>query len=725
MRIMILGNPNAGKTSLFNALTHEHKKVANWSGVTVYADEAPLFYAPTHQIIDLPGFYSLSAGQLTGLEMQFAAQQLLEHQPDFIINVVNGSQLERNLLLSSQLLELSIPMLMVITHLDVLAKSEQAIDLNLLSQGLGVSVFGLYNYNEDTVTKLSKMIVDSKHHHKPRLCVPWPQSLAEFNTIEPGPALFTMRRFLESGENYQKHRDLSEDLYQQFFPQAQSDTILELEKQGLDFELEMMDARYQFVHDLCVEVFPHKETKRQRMTQRLDRWMLHRYLGWPIFLSILWIFFSLAVNFGGAVQQSLTAACDMFFNQHVNHWLDKIHAFHWVKSVVVQGLGQGVSTMLSFLPVMACMNCFLSILETSGYMARVAFLFERIMRSIGLPGKAFLPLFIGFGCNVPAIMAARMIEGSKERLLTVLLSPFMSCSARLTIYAVFASLFFPQSGGWVVLSLYLLGVLMAILTGYFLRQVWLSGDAMPLMMELPLYKTPDLQQLIREVYLRLKIFIIRSGKLVVTFCMFLAALQGVLQGDGALTQWMQHTLWSFWIHGIQPVFAPMGIRIENWPAAAGLFTGTMAKEVVIATLNTFYVQLPNIPLSNTIIPHSFGFLGHLMQLPSSVNAYTSQALLWAFGDSKAAYSYLIFVLLYIPCISTLAIIRQEVGRFWQWFALIWSLMLAYSVACLFYQTATFFSHPGQTIVWFFGLFAWWCMVFYAFKYWRPMDVNSD
>jgi len=476
MRIMILGNPNAGKTSLFNALTHEHKKVANWSGVTVYADQAPLFYAPTHQIIDLPGFYSLSAGQLTGLEMQFAAQQLLEHQPDVIINVVNGAQLERHLLLSSQLMELGIPMLMVITHLDVLAKSEQAIDLTLLSQGFGVSVFGLYDYNEDTVTKLSKMIVDSKHHHKPRLCVPWPQSLADFSEIEPGQALFTMRRFLESGENYQKHRDLSEDLYQQFFPQAQSDIILELEKQGLDFELEMMDARYQFVHDLCVRVLPHKETKRQRMTQRLDRWMLHRYFGWPIFLSILWIFFSLAVNFGGAVQQSLTTACDMFFNQHVNHWLDNIHTFQWVKSVLVQGFGQGVSTMLSFLPVMACMNCFLSILETSGYMARVAFLFERIMRSIGLPGKAFLPLFIGFGCNVPAIMAARMIEGSKERLLTVLLSPFMSCSARLTIYAVFASLFFPQSGGWVVLSLYLLGVLMAILTGYFLRQVWLSGE---------------------------------------------------------------------------------------------------------------------------------------------------------------------------------------------------------------------------------------------------------
>jgi ferrous iron transport protein B len=726
---MILGNPNAGKTSLFNALTNENKSVANWSGVTVGAYESTLSFSPEHQLIDLPGFYSLSAGQLTGLEMQFAAQQLLEQAPDLILNVINATQLERQLLLTSQLLELNIPIVIVVTHIDILHESGRDLNTQKLSELLGVPVLSVSNYKKNTMRQLNLDILNTYNLKANPQIMSWPAALKDFVDMStlPSQKLFSLRRLLESGELHNQHNNISDEFYEHYFSEDFIAKIkLELQN-GIDYELEMMDARYRFIHEICQTVLPRLETKRQKWTVKLDKILLNRYLGWPIFLSILWVFFTLAVDVGGALQQELTTASDLFFNQIVNHWLMRHHFFTWVQWIIVHGLGQGVSTMLSFLPVMASMNLFLSLLESSGYMARVAFLFERIMRKIGLPGKAFLPLLIGFGCNVPAIMTARIVEGSRERLLTVLLSPFMSCSARLTIYAVFASLFFPQSGGWIVLSLYLLGVIMAILTGYILRRFWLTGKALPLMIELPMYQTPNVRRLLRDVVLRLKLFIIRSGKVVIPFCMVLGSLQAALQSGMHITQSLEFMLWNLWYYGLHPILAPLGIGLDNWPAAVGLLTGTMAKEIVIATLNTLYSELPHLTaMANQVtIPevHS-GLFGHLLNVSdASMSVVSTRNFVWAFGTARAAYAYLLFVLLYIPCISTMAIIRQEVGRFWQWFALIWSFVLAYSVSSLFYQISTLGEHPVQSSLWCVGMFIVWNIIVLFFKKWRPEHVG--
>ena len=723
MRIMILGNPNAGKTSLFNLLTHQQKKVANYSGVTIEAEESVLFQLSTHQLIDLPGFYSLSTGQLTGLEMQFAAEQLLKNKPDLILNVIDATQLERQLLLTTQLMELGIPMLLVLTHMDCFKHNNQSLDLNALKTYLGLPVIPIeqYGFHEENqlISEISSL-TNSKY--QPHI-LPWPESLKKLfkNQAQLGDGLFALRRFLESGEFHLHRLNLTDELYQQHLSEDVLEMIVGSEQPHIDFELEMMDARYQFVHDICQNVLPIESPKMDMLTRKLDRFVLHRYWGWPIFLSILWLFFSLAIQVGGSVQKVCSEVVNQFFDGFLSSLLDHYHVFAWLKKVIVNGLGQGVTTMVSFLPVMALMNLFLSLMESTGYMARVAFLFERIMRLIGLPGKAFLPLLIGFGCNVPAIMSARIVEGKYERLLTVLLSPFMSCSARLTIYAVFASLFFPQSGGWVVLSLYLLGVVMAILTGYFLRQVWLTGKAVPLMIELPMYKFPNLKHILKDVILRLKLFITRSGKLVVGFCVVLGGTQAILQGDFSHLKPIQDFLWTSWKHVFYPLLSPIGIRLENWPAAVGLFTGTMAKEVVIATLNTLYSQLPQASL----LMDASTISSSVLSLPSEWSSVSSKALLSAFSNWQAAYSYLLFVLLYIPCISTLAIIRQEVGKFWQWFAFIWSLLLAYSVACLFYQTSMFFHHPWQTSCWWIGLCLFWSSLFYLFKSWRPSYVSID
>jgi ferrous iron transport protein B len=723
MRIMILGNPNAGKTSLFNLLTHQQKKVANYAGVTIEAEESKLFQSPEHQLIDLPGFYSLSAGQLTGLEMQFAADQLLKNKPDLILNVVDATQLERQLLLTSQLMELGIPMVLVLTHMDRFKQSHQPIDILALQSHLALPVIPIAQYAlTEELQVLAEITNISSTQYEPHIMA-WPKSLSSIfkQNSMLGQGLFALRRFLESGEFHLHRLNLTDELYQQYFSQDVLEAINETEQQGIDFELEMMDARYQFVHNICQKVIPIQHPKVDILTQKLDRYMLHRYLGWPIFLSILWLFFSIAIHIGGTVQQVCSDVVNQFFNEFLNGLLTHYHVYQWFKWMIVNGLGQGITTMVSFLPVMALMNLFLSLMESTGYMARVAFLFERIMRLIGLPGKAFLPLLIGFGCNVPAIMSARIVEGKHERLLTVLLSPFMSCSARLTIYAVFASLFFPQSGGWVVLSLYLLGVVMAILTGYFLRQVWLTGAAVPLMIELPSYKIPNIKLILRDVVLRLKLFIQRSGKLVVGFCVVLGGVQAALQGDFAHLNPIQQFLWTGWQYVFHPLLSPMGIRLENWPAAIGLLTGTMAKEVVIATLNTLYSQLPHASGMMDVLTPASSFIS----TPTEWSSVSSKVLFWAFSGWQSAYSYLLFVLLYIPCISTLAIIRQEVGSFWQWFAFIWSLLLAYSVACLFYQTSMFFAHPWQTGFWWMGLSLFWSCLFYIFKSWRPSYVGRN
>lgn len=681
MRIMLLGNPKSGKTSLLNALK-----------------------SSSHEIMELDGLYSLSVGE----HSQGVIEQLYQQSPDLIINVVDATQLEYQSFLTSQLFECGIPMIVVLTHLDTL---HGKINTRFLEKAWGIPVIALKSYHSADMTQLFTCLANEPEQFKPKsMHLP-----SQFNMLSmfKGKEHFFVRRYLEG---QQACRDLLSKKIEKI--------------QIPDGDIQLLDARYQWVHDICTKALEIEYSQIEKITSKLDAILLHRFWGWPIFIMVLWMFFSVAIDIGGLIQQQLTNASDCFFEHWLSAFLKHWQVWEWAQSILVHGLGQGITTMLSFLPVMTFMNLFLSIMESSGYMSRIAFLFERIMRSIGLPGKAFLPLFIGFGCNVPAIMSARMVDGRQERLLTVLLSPFMSCSARLTIYAVFASLFFPDYGGWVVLSLYLFGVVMAIFTGWILRRFWLTGEAKPLMMELPLFQWPNPHKLFRDCVLRLKLFVIRSGKLVVPFCMILGAFQGLIQYQHAHHAWWAQQIWYYWLHVLQPLLAPIGITVDNWPAALSLLTGTMAKEVVVATLNTVYSQMPDVFQTGQMVPeiqhHGYMFR-QLLDLPESVvkiwDAHSSKALMWTFGSPVAAYSYLLFVLLYVPCISTLAIIRQEVGAFWQKFAFLWSFILAYSVASIFYQVTTWTSHPQQTFQWIVGMSILWTIIIMLFHHWKPQHVN--
>lgn len=703
MRVMLIGNPNAGQSTLFHALTHP-------AAFTTDVQEATGLLLSDFQFVDCPGFYSLTSGQSSSLAMQFVATELINDPPDLLLNVVNVTALERELLLTTQLMELGYPMVLVLTHMD---QCQAIPDVKKLAEMLKIPVFPLVHEDVQSIRELCAWLQEHVSC-RPSLMVECPDG-----AFEPSVEVFARRRYLESLDAFHHQHSVTDDLYQKIANISDEDA-------RDDIQLKMMDARYQFVHQVASKVLPSKKHTQKKLTHQVDKLLLHRFWGWPIFLGVLWLFFSLAINIGGSIQQTLINDCEWFFKNPVTYLLSQWHASHWWKWMIVDGLGTGVSTMISFLPVMAFMNLFLILLEASGYMSRVAFLFERIMRKVGLPGKAFLPLLIGFGCNVPAIMSARMVDGSRDRLLTVLLSPFMSCSARLTIYAVFASLFFPQSGGLVVLSLYLLGMIMAILTGLLLRKFWLTGHVSPGMMDLPLYRIPNIKRILRDVYLRLKLFLIRSGALVLPFCTVLGTFQAAFQHGWVISPDLKAWLWQAWLHGLHPLFAPIGITSDNWPAAVSLLTGTMAKEIVVATLNTLYSQMPSMlqPHMATGLDHHWVLFSQFVVMPSEhLTAHSSRALMWAFGGPIAAYSYLLFVLLYIPCISTLAIIRQEVGRFWQWFAFLWSLLLAYSVASLFYQTLTFSQHPLQTLIWWGGNAMIWLAVILMFHHWKPEHVK--
>jgi len=343
--------------------------------------------------------------------------------------------------------------------------------------------------------------------------------------------------------------------------------------------------------------------------------------------------------------------------------LKYLHAPAWLIALIANGVGKGISTVLTFIPVIGALFLGLAFLEDSGYMARAAFIMDRFMRALGLPGKSFVPMIVGFGCNVPAVMAARTLENPRDRLLTVMMTPFMSCGARLAIYAVFITAFFPHGGQNIVFGLYLFGIAMAVLTGWCLRHTVLKGKPAPLVMELPSYHVPKLNSLLRHAGQRLKGFVWRAGKLIVLICIILGVLNS-LNIDGTLNsgEGSQYSLLSYLGRMMTPLFAPMGIHADNWPATVGLVTGILAKEVVVGTLNTLYAQVGQMGASSV-----YGVMA----------AY--------FQNNVSAVAYLLFVLLYFPCVSTVAVMWREVGYRWALFSVLWTTTLAYTVAVIFYQ----------------------------------------
>ncbi len=457
--------------------------------------------------------------------------------------------------------------------------------------------------------------------------------------------------------------------------------------------------------------------------------MLNRWLGIPLFLLVMYSMFFFAINFAGIFQDFFDIASTTIFVDGFSHLLHALHAPQWLIAILAVGIGKGINTTVTFIPVIAGMFLFLSFLEDSGYMARAAFVVDRLMQAMGLPGKSFIPLVVGFGCNVPAIMSARTLENPRDRILTVMMSPFMSCGARLTIFAVFVSAFFPHGGQNIVFLLYLIGILCAIITGFIVRHTLLSGQSSPLLMELPAYHAPRLGLLLQNTWMRLKGFVFRAGRLIVPICVLIGALNAMTMSNG-------HSILANLGEWLTPIFSPMGIHQNNWPATVGLLTGILAKEVVIATLNTLYTQVGHLAVWKETgfhfwagmqqalqsIPNNIGSLADAFKNPILATAKDSSltpgmigVMSSRFDGPVGAFAYLLFVLLYIPCVSTAAVTARELGKTWMCFSLLWNTLMAYAIAVIFYQVATFSLHPAESMFWILSLFGIFVVILFVMK----------
>lgn len=730
--IALIGNPNCGKTALFNLLTGLHQRVGNWSGVTVDRKSGQVLGRGfDFELVDLPGTYALNLPAFCHGADETIAIQFLQQEPfDLILNIVDATHLERHLYLTLELLEMGLPVLLVVNMMDLLP---QSLPLDKFSKVLQCPVVGISATKhmgiQSLITTIQKTIESTPFCparppevvYPPAIeaaikhLLPWiPDTPNHIDTALPIKRALAVRCI-------QSDADLTGAIQSGPFRQALAEVHDSLTADP-EFEADILiaQARYQTIQQwLKVLPLPSHPFKHP-LTETIDKVVLHRYLGIPIFLLVMYSLFVFAIHVGGLLTPFFEIIAHSLFIEGVGHVLAKCHAAGWVIALLADGVGTGISTTISFIPVIGAMFFFLSLLEGSGYMARAAVIVDRFMRFIGLPGKSFVPMIIGFGCNVPAIMATRSLENKRDRILTVLMSPFMSCGARLAIYTLFVAAFFPEDGHNIVFLLYLTGILMAALTGLLLKNTLLKGEPSPLILELPSYHFPQLKTLFRHAGQRLQRFIFKAGKLIVPLCLVI----GVLNALGSDGQWRHNesssdSLLASMGRSLTPLFAPMGIEEDNWPATVGLLMGVLAKEVVVGTMNALYNQelglsatsadseihlledlksaVATIPaelsnLSNSLL-HPINGMVEAGEVSDSVLSIMQQR----FHGKAGAFAYLLFILLYFPCVSATGAMLREVNRSWTIFSLIWTTAVAYAAAVIFYQVATFADHPQYAI----------------------------
>ncbi len=766
--IAMVGNPNCGKTTLFNALTGARQHVGNWPGVTVERKSGFFVHMGTMvEVVDLPGVYSLTlSSAASAIDERIASEFILQQQSDVIINIVDASNLERHLYLTTQLLEMGVPLILALNMMDVARVQNIRINVDQLSRELGCPVVALEANRGGGITELKRVIACFKP--APVRSKPWvypaavEQSIAVLaNRLSQAgvaeavsgassssralcagssvdPAVKPVNDILEVKSQGGRQSTVSplwlamrllEDDQQvrqlvpaEILQQVSEQQALIRKESGEDADILLADSRYRYINQLLQQCVSRSAQVQSTWTARIDNIVLNRFLGIPVFLAMMYLLFVFAINIGGAFQDFFDIGSQTIFVDGLAALLEQLGAPAWLTALLANGIGKGINTTITFIPVIGSMFLFLALLEDSGYMARAAFVIDRFMRALGLPGKAFVPMIVGFGCNVPAVMGARTLENRRDRILTIMMTPFMSCGARLAIFAVFTTAFFPRGGQNVVFALYIIGIAMAVLTGFLLRTTVLKGEPSPLVMELPHYHVPHIKTLLLHAWQRLRGFVFRAGKLIVPICVLIGALNA-LNMDGTMNtgEGGTHSLLSMVGQWATPLFAPMGIHANNWPATVGLVTGVLAKEVVVGTLNTLYSQVGHFAGSGGAaafdlwaglsqawqsIPQNLGQLGSafgnpvLAQAPiSAVNQGVYGLMYQRFDGQTGAFAYLLFVLLYFPCISTMAVMMRELHRGWSIFSACWMTGVAYGTAVTFYQAATWSRHPLQSSLW--------------------------
>lgn len=660
--IALAGNQNCGKTTLFNRLTGSNQHVGNFPGVTVEKKQGSIKRFQGASLVDLPGIYSLSP--YTSEEV-VTRDFIIKDHPDLIINIVDATNIERNLYLTLQLMELQAPMVIALNMMDEVTESGNSIDVEALSKYLQIPVVAISASKNEGIDKLIHVIKTQIKDKKQIVNLDFCQGevhraihsiahiIEDHAQKAKYPTRFAATKLVEGDAPMQKALHLHKDDLEiiEKIVKSMEDAL------KTDREAALADMRYMYIEELVKTcVVKHRASNAQLRSEKIDAILTHKYLGIPIFIIIMLCIFYLTFNvIGGTLQAYMETLIDLATNG-LSTILHNAHISEWLHALFIEGICKGVGSVLSFLPLIVTLFFFLSLLEDSGYMARVAFVMDKLLRKIGLSGKSFVPMLIGFGCSVPAIMATRTLSSDRDRKMTIIVTPFMSCSAKLPIYGMITAAFFPHNTAIVLIAVYMIGILIAIFSALLLKKTICKGASVPFVMELPAYRIPSAKSVVLHMWQKAKDFFKKAFTIIFLASIIIWFLQSFNFSFHMVSDSSQSILASIgtWLSHI---FAPLGF--EDWRASTALVTGITAKESVVSTLSV------------------------LTQTTSDTGLTTA---LQAIFTPTAAFAYLCFTVLYMPCVAAFAATRRELGSLKQaLYTAFYQTGVAYIVAFLVYQ----------------------------------------
>ena len=726
--IALAGNPNSGKTTLFNSLTGARQTVGNWPGVTVEKKSGIMeIDNESYEIVDLPGIYSLTA---YSIDEEVARNFIINESPDLIINIVDATNLERNLYLTTQLLQFRKPMIVCLNMMDLAEKQGLKIDIVQLAHFLDCPVLPISAFKKTGLDDVKKHIICSdKSAYTSLTKIPYDEViLKEIKTLSPDVKNLAEKYSLEADWLALKMIENDPIVLKEISAEERNVVLQSRERihkhTGMQAEIMTADGRYAFIKGICREILKKNQAEKTSYSDKIDKFLLHPLVGLPVFSLVMYLMFTISITLSGPFIDFFDIFFGGIFVDGFKVILEALNLPFWLTTFLADGVGGGLQTVSTFIPPIFFIFLVLSFLEDSGYMARVAFTMDKFMHWLGLSGKSIIPMVVGFGCTVPAIMATRTLENKRDRMMTIMLVPFISCGAKIPVYVMFAVYFFPKNAGLIIFALYLTGILLALVTGQIIKRIAFKGQAGDFVMELPTYHVPTLNGVFMHTWHRLKDFILRAGKTIIFVIILLTMINALPIRENPETG-NKDTILNVIGQTITPIFTPMGIDQDNWPATVALFTGLFAKEAIVGSFEALYSDLAlGIERETDEMEEEdegWSFTAILSEASEELfgglgSAFSSIINPFAEGDEEDEFddnmlkehqkrfknihqviAYLLFILVYAPCVAAIAAAQKEAGTRFAIVQVIYLTFLAWVVSTVYYNLLVF---TAMSFVWF-------------------------